>query len=318
MHSFTLRKRSNNTEHPMVTLPTVNSAFLSGLFADVAKVENADPQDISNEDSDPHPNLNLPAKKIGISMTKAMSRCGKSTMTLLDVLVAPRFTLRKRSISTDRGPTVTLATVNSAFLSGLFADVAKVQVEFEDADPQDISNEDSDPRTNSNLPVKKIRVSMSRCGKSTMSLLDVLVSPPPSPDTVKLFAGPPFPTAPSTNLERNDSLLFQLDCISSSSSNESSIAPSTKTILDDTTLDGPHLPASISATTSCNTLTRNLSDLQTFTPGESHEESYGWFVEIDMDEEDEGMPTNATIKPYRYVTSSAVDCISRYQLEDTF
>jgi hypothetical protein len=211
-------------------------------------------------------------------------------MAMLSTVNSPRFTLRKRFISTDR-PMVTLATVNSAFLSGLFADVAKVQ----NTDPHDISNEDSDPRTNQSLPVKKICVSMSRCGKSTMTLIDVLVSPPSSPDTVKLFASPPFPTAPfSTDLERNDSLLFQLDCLSSSSGNENSVAPCTKTILDAATLDFPHLPASISATTSCNTLTRILSDLQTFTAGESHEESYGWFVEIDVDEEDENMPTSTS------------------------
>jgi hypothetical protein len=302
MPSFTLRKCSKNTDHPIATLSIVNSAFLSGLFADVAKVQvDADPKHISNEDSDsdPDPNPNLPANKISFSMTEAMDRCGKSTMSLHDVLVSPRFTLRKRPISTDR-QMVTLPTVNSAFLSGLFADVAKVQVEFENADPQDISNESSDPRTNQSLPVKKkIRVSMSRCGKSMVSLLDdVYISPPcSSPDTVKLVAGPSFPTASSTDLERNDSLRFQLDCISCSSTNESSVAPSTKTIFDTgaATLDFHRLPASISATsTRCNNPTGNLvSDLQTFTARGSHEESYGWFVEIDLDEEDANIPTKA-------------------------
>jgi hypothetical protein len=60
-------------------------------------------------------------------------------------------------------PIVTLATIN---LSGVFADVAKVQVEFENAEPQDLSNDDSDPQTNQSLTLKKIHVLMSRCGKS--------------------------------------------------------------------------------------------------------------------------------------------------------
>jgi hypothetical protein len=40
-------------------------------------------------------------------------------------------------------------------------------------------------------------------------------------------------------------------------------------------------------------------------------------LEIDMDQEGH-MHTSTAIKPYRCVSSSAVDCISRYQLEDTF
>lgn len=42
----------------------------------------------------------------------------------------------------------------------------------------------------------------------------------------------------------------------------------------------PHLPATISAT-SCNTLTRNQSDLQSSLAENSDKESYGWFVEMD-------------------------------------
>jgi hypothetical protein len=214
----------------------------------------------------------------------------------------PRFTLRKRSINTDR-PKATLSTVNSAFLSGLFADVAQVH--------QDLFTEDSDPRTNQSLPAKKSRVSMttamSRCGKSMMSLRNALVSPPSSPDsssadTANLFDVLSFPAARSTDLERKDSLLFQLHCVSSSSSNESSVAPSTKTNLDAAMLDFPHLPATISAT-SCNTLTRHPSDLQPSTTEKSQKECYGWFVE--MEQEDENVPTSTTTAPY--VSTSVVE-----------
>jgi hypothetical protein len=197
----------------------------------------------------------------------------------------PRFSLRKRPANSDR-PKAMLSTVNSAFLSGLFADVAKVQVEFD-------SNEDLDPRTNQSLPAKKCRLSMtkamSRCGKSMICLNDALVSPPSSPGY----------TACSTELERKDSLLFQLHCVSST---ESSLCPSTKTMIDAATLEFPHLPATISAT-SCNTLTRIQSDLQSSTAEKSQKESYGWFVE--MDEEDDNLPANTPIEPN--VSSSMVE-----------
>jgi hypothetical protein len=210
----------------------------------------------------------------------------------------PRFALRKRSINQDR-PKTTLSTVNSAFLSGLFADVAKVQVEFDSADPQD-----SDPHTNQSIPSKKSRVSMtkamSRCGKSMMSLREALVSPPTSPDTVNLFDVLSF-AARSNDLERKDSLLFQLHCVSSSSSNESSVVATTKTMLDATLLDFPHLPATISAT-SCNTLTRNTSDLQSSIAEKPQKESYGWFVEM---EEEHNVPRITTSEPF--VSSSKVE-----------
>lgn len=217
----------------------------------------------------------------------------------------PRFSLRKRSFNSDR-PKAMLSTVNSAFLSGLFADVAKVHVDF-----QDNSNEDSDPRNNHNLPSKKSRISMtkvmSRCGKSMICFNDALVSPASSPEnTTNLFAVLSYPTARSAELKRKDSLLFQLHCVSSSSSTESSIAPSTKTILDAATLEFPHLPATISAT-SCNTLTRNQSDLQSSTAEKSQKESYGWFVE--MDEEDDNVPASTTIEPN--VFSSMVELAFR-------
>jgi hypothetical protein len=202
---------------------------------------------------------------------------------------APRFSLRKRSVNSDR-PKAMLSTVNSAFLSGLFADVAKVQEDFEDN-----SNEDFDSCTNQSLPSKKSRVSMtttmSRSGKSMICLNDAIVSPPSSPENTNLFDVLSYPTARSTELKRKDSLLFQLHCVSST---ESSMAPSFKPILDAATLEFPHLPATISAS-SCNTLTRNQSDLQLSTAEKSQKESYGWFVE--MDEEDEDVPTSTTIEP---------------------
>lgn len=144
---------------------------------------------------------------------------------------------------------------------------------------------------NQNLPAKKSRVSMtkamSRCGKSMICLTDALISPPSSPDSVNR-------DVLSMDLERTESLLFQLHCVSSTSSSESTLALTTKMILDAATLEFPHLPATISAT-SCNTLTRNQSDLQSSTAEKSQKESYGWFVEMD---EEENVPASATIESH--------------------
>jgi hypothetical protein len=49
-------------------------------------------------------------------------------------------------------PMVTLATIN---LSGVFADVAKVQVEFENAEPKIFSNDDSDPQNQPESHIKE-------------------------------------------------------------------------------------------------------------------------------------------------------------------
>jgi hypothetical protein len=215
----------------------------------------------------------------------------------------PRFSLRKRAANTDR-PKTTLSTVNSAFLSGLFADVAKVQVDFDDFTPQDNSNEDSDPRSNQSLPSKKSRFSMSksmsRCGKSMICLTDAIISPPSSPNNDKKVLSFSA-THRSTEVERKDSLLFQLHCVSSTSSSESSTKPSSKTILDAAALEFPHLPATVSAT-SCNTLTHYQSDLQSSTVEKSQKECYGWFVEVD--EEDESVPASTTAIEPRASTST--------------
>jgi hypothetical protein len=222
---------------------------------------------------------------LALDSTESRSACTNedsfSTMKT-QTTSGPRFSLRKRAVSTDR-PNSTLSTVDSGFLTGLFADVAKVQVDFEDFNPEDNSNEDSDPRSNQSLPFKKSRVSMtksmSRCGKSMICLNDALI----------------YATPRSTELERKDSLLYQLHCVSSNSSSESSVRSSTKTILDAASLEFPHLPATVSAT-SCNTLTRNQSDLQSSTAEKSQKECYGWFVEVD--EEDEHVPGSTTIEPH--------------------
>lgn len=234
--------------------------------------------------------------------------------TAAPISTLPRFNLRKRPATCER-PKVKLTSVNSAFLSGLFADVAKGQADTdtENTNPQDITQE-SDPRVNQTLPNKKNRVSMtmamSYAGKSMMNLQDALVSPMPealqapmSPDSVDIF-DIPFPSitktgAPSQSpMERKDSLHYQLNCVSSYEASLDSVA---QTVSEATKIAFPHLPATVSAS-SCNTLTRNLSDLQTFTTEKPQKDSYGWFVEM---EEDHQAPTAPVKDPYASTTKTA-------------
>lgn len=198
---------------------------------------------------------------------------------------APRFSLQKRKVSSVEQP-APLTSVNSDFLCGLFADVAEAQ--SADAPEKDSPNSES-PR-----PVKRSRVSFSRsmvrnattlnlCDQSSSSsstmfpapsvldLIDQALSPTSTTEIIKVQGGcAPLPqdlSKPSRGTAASPSLKIRDN--TSSQSTEDSAGPVF-----------PHLPATISAT-SCNTLTRNLSDLQSSLAENSEKESYGWFVEMD-------------------------------------
>ena len=197
----------------------------------------------------------------------------------------PRFNLKKRPMSAERGQDdVKLATVNSAFLTGLFADVAKVQVQSPVAlsvsTDEDASGAQSDPTT----PRKKMRLSktksMTRCAKSfkllseaePISLQSVLASPNAAAD----FFGVDCERIETSGetISRDDSLHYQLGCVSDASND------STQPLVDAGKLAFPHLPSTV-GTSSCK-LTRKVSDLQLFdSENPQHKDSYGWFVETD-------------------------------------
>ena len=198
---------------------------------------------------------------------------------------APRFTLQKRKVSrdTDCAP---LTSVNSAFLCGLFADVAEAQgTNHAPSTAEDPSSLEC------SRPIKRSRISFSRsmvrtpttlnlleqsasCISSTSSILDLIdqaLSPTSTTEIIKIQGKcVPFPqdlthssgTAcpPKPKVKDNAS---------------SSPTPSEGPVF-------PNLPATVSAT-SCNTLTRNISDLQSSLAENSDKESYGWFVEMDDD-----------------------------------
>lgn len=88
---FNLRKRSVPSDQPDVNLGSYNSDFLSGLFADVASAhqdsndsqEEASPVQEQVEDhSDPRLDTTLSVKRSRTSLTKSISRCGRSFANL--------------------------------------------------------------------------------------------------------------------------------------------------------------------------------------------------------------------------------------------
>ena len=181
------------------------------------------------------------------------------------------FNLRKRSFTGDNH-VVGLSTYNSDFLSGLFADIAKASVVDED------SRIHSAPS-----PCKKSRVSMtqsiSRCEKSFANLQMATLSGACS----KGYVNAPATESWKIPLSRDDSLSYQLHCVSSASSNESDSSQGT----DVGMVAFPHLPATIS-NSSCDHLTRltrrksgqPLPDFET-----DPKECYGWFVNFDDDDD---------------------------------
>lgn len=209
----------------------------------------------------------------------------------------PRWSLKKRPVTADRdaalGHALGLPTVTSAFLSGLFADVANAS--GEEPNIQAIPCED--PRLDGQKSYKKSRVSMtrsmSRCGKS-FKILDEA-----SPAPISIPVSPPSSVSSNDSLSRQDSLLHQLHCVSSASSAKSSQTV-TPTVFD-ATLAFPHLPPTVSSS-SCSTLTRNLSDLQSSLSETSNKDSYGWFVEMD----DEEPVKVQSFAPYKAASTSAL------------
>lgn len=209
---------------------------------------------------------------------------------------APRFTLQKRKVS-EEPDIAPLTSVNSAFLCGLFADVAEAQ------STTVVPCTDQDSVTGFPRPLKRSRVSFSRSmvrtpttlnlldqssssvpnASSILDLIDHTLSPTNITEIVKIQGGfVPFPQdLKSSSGTAGPPMLKSRD--NTPSSTRGSEGPVF-----------PHLPATISAT-SCNTLTRNLSDLQSSLAENSDKDSYGWFVEMDGEYNHETTPTPESI-----------------------
>lgn len=214
-----------------------------------------------------------------------------------------RFNLRKRSHDNKK---VTMSSVNSAFLDGLFADVARVASTDEPADQtfaEDVSTvSEEDARLDCSLSVKRSRLSLtksfSRSGRSYKNLTEV--SSPVGVDSFPATTQGPAITKTleascSPSMERMNSLHFQLNCVDPSPSPKS-----VKSVVDIIDMAFPHLPATVSDS-SCNKqqdLTQP-SDQQVSepeTPNATPTETYGWFVDLDAadgNDETEDIPADA-------------------------
>lgn len=212
-----------------------------------------------------------------------------------------RFSLRKRSIKDER-EMVNLSSYNSDFLSGLFADVAKVSVLNEFGIQQKRSSEliapdESDsPSTSASTEMpatKKLRLSMakftSRNFRSSCMNLSVLTEEVKSPKGITEFFSISSSTATAKEpaLERQDSLEFQLHCVSSTTSSEDTTSSSDespkpqKTVVDAGKIAFPHLPATVSDSSCSPGLTRDKLDRQASTSENETKESFGWFVDLE-------------------------------------
>jgi hypothetical protein len=197
---------------------------------------------------------------------------------------AIRIQLRKRSVSDERQGVV-LSSYNSDFLSGIFADIAQANSSSAQEDP-----DHSDPRLDNAMSVKKSRVdlhrSISRCAKSYANLASQdkskadLFDGPASKALVTKAAQDRESYHKTQEPSRPASLSYPLHCVSSASSNEDE---------DLGKLAFPHLPATVSDYSCGTSLSRNSSGQQLpvsdTAPAVKENNSYGWFVEMEDEEQ---------------------------------
>lgn len=235
-----------------------------------------------------------------------------------------RFTLRKKRNVSERSKkessAVNLSSYNSDFLSGLFADVAKVNVLKElSIDLPSTSHESSVTKTcppsmfdvsvshvvpdpmNSPRPSKKSRISFTSSFQSRASCMN-LTAQASSKNEVSTHEN--INSSPKQN-----SLAFQLDCLErkepeqnrqklrlQSRAAPASVSPSSKAKKDVAALAFPNLPSTVSDS-SCESnnitgLTRERCLIQhgsapeiTASGNSGSKESFGWFVDLDVSED---------------------------------
>lgn len=203
----------------------------------------------------------------------------------------PRLNLRKRSYVLTNKSSVNLTAVTSAFLSGLFADVAATQSDSIDDNrnlPQQLNTEanvisDEDSVLNSNVSNKRSRVNLRSLARGkSVKAFDSLATRCTSPKQANTPYFDESSGIKAQRLNHCDSLLFQLSCVSDPSGTDYSTAEPAHI----PRLVFPDLPNAVSVSSCSSSLTRNLSDLHaslTEVHGEK-EGGYGWFVEMDDDD----------------------------------
>uniref|UniRef100_A0A7S0XL56 Uncharacterized protein n=1 Tax=Pseudo-nitzschia delicatissima TaxID=44447 RepID=A0A7S0XL56_9STRA len=256
----------------------------------------------------------------------------ESSRTVDATTVSPsrnvRFALRKKRNFSERsrsdGNPVTLSSYNSDFLSGLFADVAKANVlkelsielpssstpSTETACPPsmfDVPSSHIVPDSmNSPRPLKKSRVSFraSSC-RSRASCLNLLSQSKPSD------VSSPKGINEISSIEKSaqDSLAYQLNCLVAPSTRSVSPTNKSKKVSKDVAaLAFPNLPSTVSDS-SCESnnvtatgLTRERCLIQHGSaPEKSTKESFGWFV--DLDDNQDTSPFNTVSKCEKSISS---------------
>jgi len=214
-----------------------------------------------------------------------------------------RFTLKKRTIRNSLDD-VNISSYNSDFLSGIFADVAKITEMADSSSAKRCRHEPTtaltDQVTSQESPMKKQRTllsaSMNRCKYSSYNLsdLDNTRSPKAVIEEARqvVASSPQQPHRLTTSLEdtpqtvtqsaRQDSLAFQLNCVAGSEC--SNLTTETAAVVA-----FPNLPATVSESSCTAGLTRGSLIKQASSPEkQQHKESFGWFVDLDDHQSNEG------------------------------
>lgn len=190
-----------------------------------------------------------------------------------------------------------LSSYNSDFLSGLFADVAKVNVlselRIQKRGSEVMTDTGSNAGESAPMSAKRSRLSLNSShmkSRASFMNLGVLQDGAASPKgIIDLFGAPstegsPYGSKSFQEIERQDSLAFQLNCVSSTVSDgtEAMYTSSGGRAMVDVETVFPHLPTTVSDS-SCATggLTRCKLGRQVSNPEINGVDSFGWFVDLD-------------------------------------
>lgn len=215
-----------------------------------------------------------------------------------------RFTLKKRAIRNSLDD-VNISSYNSDFLSGIFADVAKItEMAGSGAAKRSLPFcETANPNVehpSHEAPMKKQRTllssSMSRCKYSSYNLSQLGTNFSPkvvieesnqaiasSPQPLLVSSSHEEPLQTATQNAREDSLAFQLDCVAGPESSKLSTDKAAVVAF-------PNLPATVSDSSCSAGLTRGSQIKHGSSPEkQQHKESFGWFVDLDDNQNHEGL-----------------------------
>jgi hypothetical protein len=206
-----------------------------------------------------------------------------------------RFSLKKRPIR-DSNNVVNISSYNSDFLTGLFADVAKVS-DVTDTPSKtkrraDVISADegssSERMTSSCLSSKKSRTSLKKCLSRVQSSAKNLsrlcaASPKGINEIFRQSDDSQDIDRPANSMlnHHKESLQFQLSCVSEPSDSGCCSSTPKSTVENAAKIAFPNLPATVSDSSCHAGLTRANLVRQASVPENPKKESFGWFVDLD-------------------------------------